>query len=70
MLLWALLDNTSQRPMATAASLTDRRELGARYADHAQFADLASPSQIEHGQSDNANFLVRARSTTANAIIV
>lgn len=45
---------------------TDSWELGTIYSNHAQVADFPFPSQVEEGQSDNADLLVRGRSTTTD----
>lgn len=45
---------------------TDCGKLGAIDADHAQLADLASSSQVEESEANNAHLLVRARHATAD----
>lgn len=48
------------------AELTDRRELGAVHADHAQAADLAPAAEIEEREAHDADLLVGSRGTSAD----
>lgn len=50
----------------TDMGLTDCWELGAIYADHAQFADFSSPAEVEHRQPYHADLLIRSRGTTSD----
>jgi hypothetical protein len=48
------------------STLTNACELLARHAHHAQIADFAATAQIEHGQADDTDLLVRTRCTTTD----
>jgi hypothetical protein len=45
---------------------TDSWEFRAIHPNHTQLADFPFPSQVEKGQSDNTNLLVRGGSATTN----
>ena len=48
------------------AGLTDRRELGAVHADHAQVADLAPAAEVEERETHDADLLVGSRGASAD----
>lgn len=52
--------------LTSQIQLTNGGKLLSADADHGQLVDLASPAQIEHGQANNADFLVRAGSPTTD----
>ena len=46
--------------------LTNGGKFGSVDANHAQTPNLASPSEVKHGETDNTNLLVRRRGGAIN----
>jgi len=72
MLTWELIsavglfDAACARRSRDLSRRTDCRKLVARHADHGQFPDLASSSQVEERQTNDADLFVRRGRSAAD----